>query len=155
MDWFGWNFQGLVDWSWLTYGWVIPVPFPQQLGLGLHQALIPGVYLLHGHWCYRVMSYHFGKHFTSQTIMWEQNILWWAKTKLAGHDGGYPKGVIFLRIGFFNKIDPCWNRILRYIYFLVLWFEAPLGYLGFFWMKNDFFDFRHFFITYTPSIIKF
>ena len=25
------NFQGLVDWSWLTYGWVLPVPSPHWL----------------------------------------------------------------------------------------------------------------------------
>ena len=35
----------------------------------LHPVIFPVVYLLCGHWCYRVVSYHFGKHLMRQTIM--------------------------------------------------------------------------------------
>ena len=46
MDQFGQNFNGLLGWCSLTIGWVVPVPCPHQLGLGLHTVLFPFSLLL-------------------------------------------------------------------------------------------------------------
>ena len=59
MDWFGWNFQGLFGLCLVAIGWVVLVPSPHLLGLGLHPVLFPVVYLLHGLWCYRIITYNF------------------------------------------------------------------------------------------------
>ena len=58
------KFSGAVWWVPKAIGWVVPVPNPHPVGLGLHTVLFPGVLLLCGHW---FMSYHFGKHLTRQT----------------------------------------------------------------------------------------
>ena len=47
------KFQGLVDWLWLTSGWLVPVPSSNRVGLSLDPVLFLGVYLLCGHWCYQ------------------------------------------------------------------------------------------------------
>ena len=75
MDQFGQNFQGLFGGCLVAMGWVVPMPSPHPVGLGLHPVLFPVVYLLHGHWCYQIMTYNFGKHLTRQTNKCEQILI--------------------------------------------------------------------------------
>ena len=42
--------------------WVVQPPSPHWHGLGQDSALLPGEQLFRGHWCNRVMTYHFGNH---------------------------------------------------------------------------------------------
>ena len=75
MDQFGQNFQGLFGWCPVAFWWVVSMPSPHPVGLGLIPVLFPVVYLLHGHWCYWVMTYNFGNHLTIQTNMCEQFLI--------------------------------------------------------------------------------
>ena len=53
--------------------WVGSTPTQSpQVGPGLHPVLFPEVEQVGGHWCYLVVSYHFGKLSSSQTIVTEQ-----------------------------------------------------------------------------------
>ena len=69
------NFQGILGCFGVTFVWVVLLPSHHQEGLGLHPGFFPEVKQLCGPWCYRVISYHFGQHLTSQTTMVEW-ILW-------------------------------------------------------------------------------
>ena len=75
---FGQNFQGLLGWSAVTFGWVVLPPSPPQVGLGLHPVIFLKLEQVHGCWCYRVISYHFGKLLLSQTTMPEWIFDWMA-----------------------------------------------------------------------------
>ena len=67
------KFSGVV---WLVaIGWLVPMSSPHPVGLGLHTVLFLVVYLLHGHWCYQIMTYNFGKHLTRQTNKCEQILI--------------------------------------------------------------------------------
>ena len=53
--------------------WVGSTPAQSpQVGPGLHPVLFSEVEQIRGHWCNRVMSYHFGKLLLSQTTVAEQ-----------------------------------------------------------------------------------
>ena len=61
------------------------VSSPHRVGLGLHPVLFPGVYLLCGHWCYRVVLYHLGKNSMSQAKVWDQYYDFGPRLTLAGY----------------------------------------------------------------------
>ena len=65
------NFQGLLGWSAVTFGWEVLPSSPPQVGPGLHPVLFPEVEQVHGCLCYLVVSYHFGKLSMSQTTVAE------------------------------------------------------------------------------------
>ena len=60
------NFQRLLGWLQVTTGWLAQLPSPHRHRLGSNLYLLPGGHLLCGHWCYRVVLYHFGKQLTSR-----------------------------------------------------------------------------------------
>ena len=62
----------MLGWSAVTFGWVVLLHSPPQVGPGLHPVLSPKVEQVHGRWCYWVLSYHFGKLLSSQTTTAEQ-----------------------------------------------------------------------------------
>ena len=51
----------MLGWPEVTFGRVVILPVPHQVGPGLHPVLFPKVEQVHGCWCYWVMSYHFEK----------------------------------------------------------------------------------------------
>ena len=69
MDQFEQNFQGLLGWSQVTFGWVVLLPSPHRVGLGLHLGLFPEILQVHGFWGYWGLLCHFGKDLTRQTKM--------------------------------------------------------------------------------------
>ena len=82
---------------------------PPQLGLGLHTVLFPGVYLLWGHGCYLVVSFHLRMHLMRQTIMWERIFDFGPLPILIGYAGtDYKGGHNFLQIGNQLTKGQCW-----------------------------------------------
>ena len=77
---FEWNFLGLWGWSVVTFGWVVLPPSLPWVGPGLYPVLFPEVKQFRGHWCYKVVSYHFGKLLSGQTTMAEQIYDYWVTT---------------------------------------------------------------------------
>ena len=67
------------------------LPNPHLVGLGLHPVLFPEVEQLHGHWCYQVMTYHFGNQLTSQITMVEWIFDFEPGAQFLGYEG-VPKG---------------------------------------------------------------
>ena len=61
------NFHGLLGCFQGTFGWVVCLPSPYGVSPSLLPSLFPEINLLHGFWCYRIMSYHYSKHLTRQT----------------------------------------------------------------------------------------
>ena len=53
-----------LSWLGVNIGWVVPLLSTHQQGLGRDPGLYPVVYLLCGHCCFRVVTYHYGKHLT-------------------------------------------------------------------------------------------
>ena len=81
-----------------NFWWVVPRPSPHLVVLGLHPVLPEGEQLC-GPWCYRVMSYHFGKFLSSPTTLFNQIFVFESRPGIAGVKRGAWKGrVIFLRI---------------------------------------------------------
>ena len=93
---FHWDFQGLLAWLRLTYGWhwVVPLPCSHWVGLGQVPVLFTGVHLLHGHWSHWVMSYHFRKHLTSRTKMWEQIFYAWPQKRTCTRNASSPWSLV-------------------------------------------------------------
>ena len=85
---------------------------PHHVGLGLYTVFFPGVNLLCGHGCYGVVSYHFGKHLTRQTIMWDI-FDFGPISSLTGYAGADYEGSYFLKFANFQLNRPPWNQILR------------------------------------------
>ena len=87
---FRWNFNVLLRWSGVTFGWVIRLPSPSQGGPSLQPVLFPKVEQVRGRWCYQIVSYHFGKLLLSQTTMAEQIFEFVAGVQFLGYEGGDP-----------------------------------------------------------------
>ena len=94
------KFSG-VGWGQVTFGSVVPLPSPHQVGLGLDASIFPVVFPLHGCWCDWVVWYYFGKHLTSQTTMVEQIFDFGPRPRLVGYDGGL-QGGHFWELGIFS-----------------------------------------------------
>ena len=68
--------------------WVGSTPTQSPLvGTGLHPVLLPEVEQVCSHWCYRVVSYHFGKLLLSQTAMAELTYDVGPGTQFLGYKG--------------------------------------------------------------------
>ena len=126
MDIFWQNFLGL-QLVWLTYGWVVPVPSPHYVGLGLPPVLFPGVYLLCGCWSSRKAFDEPNNNVGAEFFILEQK-----------------PDMLVMRAQnwtiFFIKYTPLKLNFKRHFF----WFEAPLGYLGDFLGKMKFFDLDNF-----------
>ena len=73
--------------------WVGNTPLPYLIVLGQDSVLFPEVEQLHGHRCYSVLSYHFGKLLSSQTTLFEQIFDFGPRPRIAGVKRGAWRGV--------------------------------------------------------------